>query len=103
MPIFTTNDFDKMEKRYRAKFINSLSGVKSANLIGTKSTEGKSNLSIVSSAVHIGSDPALMAFIFRPASVPRHTFENILDTPLFDTKNFSLHFSKKLLEVFKLI
>ncbi len=31
----------------------------------------------------------------------KNLFENILDTPLFDTKNFSLHFSNKLLEVFK--
>ena len=95
MPIFTTKDFDQMEKRYRAKFINSLSGAKSANLIGTKSTEGKSNLSIVSSAVHIGSDPGLMAFIFRPASVPRHTFENILDTKVFSLNHVSEDIFKK--------
>ena len=95
MLTFNTEDFEKMDKRYRAKLINSLSGAKSANLIGTKSRDGQTNLSIVSSAVHIGSSPALMAIIFRPATVPRHTFENILDTKTFSLNHVSEEFFKK--------
>lgn len=66
-----------MEKRKRVHFINSLSGYKSANLIGTIDQHGVTNLSIVSSVVHLGADPALIAFVSRPQSVERNTLGNI--------------------------
>lgn len=69
-------DFEKLDKRKRAKFINSLSGFKSSNLIGTMG-EFNSNLSIISSAFHLGADPALIGFIVRPDVSPRHTLNNI--------------------------
>ena len=72
-----------MESRYRARLVNSLSGVKSANLIGTIDSKGNENLSIVSSCFHLGADPALMGIIFRPAVVERHTFENIIEKKIF--------------------
>ena len=49
----------EMESRYRAHFINSLSGFKSANLVATVDKKGLENLSIVSSCFHLGADPAL--------------------------------------------
>ena len=73
----------EMEERYRARFINSLSGFKSANLVGTVDKKGRENLSIISSCFHLGADPALMGFIVRPHTVPRHTLENILETEYF--------------------
>ena len=79
MPHFSQSDINKMDQRYRANFINSLSGFKSANLVGTVSKEQQTNLSIISSAFHIGADPALMGFINRPHSVDRHTLENLID------------------------
>ena len=42
-----------MEKHLRTAFVNSLSGFKSLNLIGTKNTYGKTNLAIFNSVVHI--------------------------------------------------
>jgi flavin reductase (DIM6/NTAB) family NADH-FMN oxidoreductase RutF len=72
--------FADLDKRFRTYFINSLSGFKSVNLIGTKSEKTGLNLSIVSSVIHLGANPALMGFIMRPVSVPRHTYENILKT-----------------------
>ena len=95
MSQFYSNDFDQMEKFYRAKFINSLSGVKSANLVGTVDKNGQENLSIVSSAVHIGANPPLMAIVFRPATVPRHTFENIKETEVFTINHVGATFFKK--------
>lgn len=74
------SEIKNWEDRSRARLINGLSGAKSANLIGTQNTEGKTNLSIVSSCFHLGSNPALLGMIIRPATVPRHTFENILST-----------------------
>jgi len=69
-----------MDQRHRAHFINSLSGFKSANLIGTKNSKGVSNVCIVSSVIHLGADPAYIAFINRPHTVQRNTLENIYQT-----------------------
>ncbi|PKF79975.1 flavin oxidoreductase [Vibrio sp. vnigr-6D03] len=75
---YTQKNIREMEDRYRARFVNSLSGYKSANLIGTTDDKGQHNLSIVSSVFHLGANPPLMGFIIRPHSVERHTLENIL-------------------------
>lgn len=72
-----------MDKRYRVHFINSLSGFKSANLVGTQDMAGATNLSIVNSVFHLGADPALMGMIIRPRSVPRHSFDNLRDTGFY--------------------
>jgi flavin reductase (DIM6/NTAB) family NADH-FMN oxidoreductase RutF len=63
--------------------MNSLSGFKSASLIGTIDSNGNTNLAIFSSVIHIGSNPALIGFINRPDSTSRHTLENILETHYF--------------------
>jgi len=72
-----------METRQRAAFMNSLSGFKSASLIGTIDNQNNANLAIFSSVIHLGSNPALVGFINRPDTVDRHTFENILETNCF--------------------
>ncbi len=77
------NDIDHMDKQYRAQFINGLSGFKPANLIGTIDSKGNTNLAIISSVIHLGAHPPLLAFINRPNSVDRHTLENILETRCF--------------------
>lgn len=74
------NDLTNMPSRYRAHLVNSLSGFKSANLIGTISKTGQTNVAIFSSVVHLGASPALVGFIMRPNSVERHTLENIKNT-----------------------
>lgn len=76
-------DLERLDKRNRSNFINALSGVKSANLIGTSNENKQTNLSIVSSVVHLGSDPPLIGFIQRPTTVERHTYENIINTENF--------------------
>lgn len=76
----TIRDYNRI---YRLNLINAITGYKPANLIGTKSLSGKSNLAIFSSVVHLGSDPALLGFMLRPQTVPRHTFENIKEIGLY--------------------
>ncbi len=76
---FTSVDFVNMERRFRAHFFNSLSGFKSVNLCGTEDKKGKSNLAILNSVFHLGSNPPLMGMIMRPATVPRHTLSNIIE------------------------
>jgi len=81
-----------MDSRYRAKFINSLSGFKSANLIGTQDHNGHSNLAIFSSVVHLGASPALVGFIMRPDNGSRHTLDNIMSTKQYTINQVSAEF-----------
>lgn len=69
-----------MGKHQRANFINSLSGFKSANLVGTKGLNGVPNLALISSAFHVGANPPLIGMIMRPHTVIRDTLQNIKDT-----------------------
>lgn len=75
-----TEQIEALDKRYRALFINALSGFKNASLIATCDDRKKTNLAIFTSVFHIGSSPPLLGMISRPHSVPRHTLENILQT-----------------------
>ncbi len=81
MPIFSLPDIQQMSRIPRLTLINSITGFKSANLIGTANAAGLTNLAIFSSAVHIGSDPPLIGLVTRPivpdGKTSRHTYENI--------------------------
>lgn len=84
----TKEDVQAMNRIDRLNLINSLSGIKPANLIGTVDAEGNENLAIFSSVVHLGSNPPLFGFILRPrGEVRRHTHENIVATGVY-TINF---------------
>ena len=77
----TKQEIQNMDRKKRLNLINSITGIKPANLIGTISKDGISNVAIFSSVVHLGSDPALLGFITRPTGkVPRHTYENLKAT-----------------------
>jgi len=90
----TDRQIEEMEQRQRVKFVNSLPGFKSLNLIGTVSKEGVSNLAIVSSVIHFGSSPALIGYVSRPASTERHTLSNILNTGTYTINQVSETFFK---------
>ncbi len=77
---FSFVDLMGLEQRYRAAFVNSLSGFKSVALIGTTDKQQQTNLAIFNSFVHIGANPPYIGFISRPDSVDRHTLSNILET-----------------------
>jgi flavin reductase (DIM6/NTAB) family NADH-FMN oxidoreductase RutF len=82
---FDRTDIDTLEQRYRGNLINCLSGFKPAVLVGTKSTEGQTNLAIFSNLLHLGANPALLGLLVRPApaGTERHTWENIVATQHF--------------------
>ncbi len=77
--IYDETDINNMTERSRAALVNSLSGFKSANLVGTANKHGATNLAIMSSVVHLGSHPPLLALIVRPGGEERHTLANILE------------------------
>jgi len=83
------------ESFFRRDLINSLSGYKSLNLIGTKSKSGITNLSPFSQVFHIGATPPLVGILFRPHTVERHTLENILETGFFTLNHVTAEFYKQ--------
>jgi flavin reductase (DIM6/NTAB) family NADH-FMN oxidoreductase RutF len=85
----------EFEKLYRTNFVNSLPGFKSANLIGTISAEGKSNLAIFSSVIQVGANPPLMGLLMRPVSVERHTYTNIKETGYFTINHINKEIFKQ--------
>jgi flavin reductase (DIM6/NTAB) family NADH-FMN oxidoreductase RutF len=91
----TTENILTFEKLYRTNFINSVSGFKSANLIGTISREGKTNLAIFSSVIHVGANPPLMGFLMRPVSVERHTYNNIKETGYYTINHINKEIYKQ--------
>lgn len=80
----------KMEKVERLNLINSCTGYKSANLLGTKSLDGIPNVAIFSSITHLGSNPALIGFIMRPTTVPRDTYKNMRETGFFTVNHITV-------------
>lgn len=89
MMYFDKSDIAKFDKIYRINLMNSLSGYKSANLIGSISTEGEENVAVFSSMVHLGSNPAVLGFILRPTTVPRNTYQNVKDTGYYTVNHIT--------------
>ncbi|SDT96034.1 NADH-FMN oxidoreductase RutF, flavin reductase (DIM6/NTAB) family [Polaribacter sp. Hel1_33_78] len=83
MQFFNKQDINSLNKIYRINLINSCSGFKSANLLGSISSEGKTNVAVFSSVTHLGSNPPTLGFILRPTTVPRNTHRNLKETGYF--------------------
>ena len=90
MKHISKQDLNAMNRIYRLNLINSCTGYKSANLIGTVSTENIYNVAVFSSITHLGSDPALLTFIVRPTTVPRDTYKNIIDNKEFTVNHINV-------------
>ena len=80
---YTRENINTLDKITRINLINSCSGYKSANLIGSISKEGVPNVAVFSSVTHLGSNPPTLGFILRPTTVPRDTYKNIKETGVF--------------------
>lgn len=83
MVFFNREKIDELDKIYKINLINSCSGFKSANLLGSISTDGKPNVAVFSSVTHLGSNPPTLGFILRPTTVPRNTYKNLKETGFF--------------------
>ena len=89
MHYFSKDEITELNNRYRNNLINSISGYKSANLIGTISKTDTTNLAVFNSIVHLGSNPALLGFILRPTTVPRHSFSNMKENGFFTVNHIA--------------
>jgi flavin reductase (DIM6/NTAB) family NADH-FMN oxidoreductase RutF len=88
-------DLMTLEQRYRAAFVNSLTGFKSVALIGSIDKKGQSNLAIFNSIIHIGANPPYIGFISRPDSVDRHTLANIQQTGFYTINHLNENIYKQ--------
>ena len=85
-----------LDRFYRANLINSIIGIKQANLIGTVSKNKTTNLAIFSSGIHLGSDPALIGIFSRPKTKhPKQTMDNILLNKQFTINHVNLGIIKR--------
>lgn len=75
---FTPEDWSIRNDRYWATFFNTLSGPRSAVMIGTEDEQRVGNIGLFNSLVHLGANPPLLGFILRPTTVARHTHDNLL-------------------------
>ena len=87
---YSRKQLDEMERLERLLLVNAITGIKPANLIGTKDETGTSNLAIFSSVVHMGSNPPLLGMFSRPdEKVRRHTLENITASTFYTINHLS--------------
>ena len=77
MKTFTNQEIKALEHIYKINLVNSITGYKPANLVGTISNTGNTNVAVFSSVIHLGSSPALLGMVFRPTTVARNTYDNI--------------------------
>lgn len=90
MAYFNLKQIQELEHLYKINLINSCSGFKSANLIGTKFNNGQENVAVFSSVTHVGSNPPLLGFFCRPTTVTRHTYDNIKNTGIYTINHIDL-------------
>jgi flavin reductase (DIM6/NTAB) family NADH-FMN oxidoreductase RutF len=93
--IYTSEQIKKLDKITRLKIINSVTGIKPGNLIGTIDNKGQTNLAIFSSVVHLGSNPPLLGFISRPKGIEfGHTYRNIQENGQYTINHIHPEFIK---------
>lgn len=89
MKHYNISEIQKLDKLFRGNLINSCTGYKSANLIGTISKNGRTNVAVFNSVTHLGSNPPMAGFVLRPTTVPRNTFRNIKRNRCFHGESHS--------------
>lgn len=90
--IYNSQDILNFSKEFKINFINSLSGYKSVNLVGTQSETKIGNLAIFNTIIHVGSNPPLMGLLVRNPAVERHTLTNIRTTGFFTLNHIHAKF-----------
>mgnify|MGYP001498021235 FL=1 len=93
---YDKKEIDALDRVMRLKIINSVTGIKPGNLIGTINNNKNTNLAVFSSIIHLGSNPALLGFISRPTTDDvGHTLNNIIQTGYYTINHIHSEFVKK--------
>ncbi len=94
MIYYNHSDISSLEQRFRTNFVNSLSGFRSLNLIGTADLTNNENLAIFNSVFHVGANPAMLGMVIRPNGPEHGTLKNIISTKSFTINNVLKQFYK---------
>ena len=93
---YNHQDIANLDRIERLNIINSVTGIKPANLIGTINKKGGTNLAVFSSVVHLGSSPALLGFITKPETDEvGHTIQNIKEIGEYTINHIHPEFNKQ--------
>ena len=93
---YDKKEIDALDRVMRLKIINSVTGIKPGNLIGTINKSKNTNLAVFSSIIHLGSNPSLLGFISRPTTDDvGHTLNNIIQTGYYTINHIHSEFVKK--------
>lgn len=95
MKRITREELNELDQRYRTHLINSVSGFKNLNLVGTISENQKPNLALFNSIFHLGANPPLLGMVFRPDGPEHDTFNNIIQTGQYTLNNVRENFYKQ--------
>jgi flavin reductase (DIM6/NTAB) family NADH-FMN oxidoreductase RutF len=93
---YNRKDIADLDRITRLKLINSITGIKPANLIGTIDQDQITNLAVFSSVVHLGSEPPLLGFIARPLTQEGgHTLKNIKANGIYTINHIHPEFTEQ--------
>lgn len=92
---FTNGDIGKLEKQFRTNLINSISGFKSLQLVGTLSANDEPNLAVFNSIFHLGASPSLLGMVLRPQGNENSTLMNIIAQKQYTLNNVMESFYKQ--------
>ncbi|WP_026897831.1 flavin reductase family protein [Daejeonella oryzae] len=91
---FSHTDLNNLDNRFRSTLINSISGFKSLQLVGTLSPDDRSNLAVFNSIFHLGANPPLIGMVVRPDGNEHSTLKNIISQKFYTLNNVRESFYK---------
>jgi flavin reductase (DIM6/NTAB) family NADH-FMN oxidoreductase RutF len=77
MLLFDAEKIAGMDSTFRRNFMNTLSGPKPCWLMGSLNEHNQPNFGLFSNVVHLSAQPPCMGVVFRPLTVPRHSYHNL--------------------------
>jgi flavin reductase (DIM6/NTAB) family NADH-FMN oxidoreductase RutF len=95
MTHFSKQDIIDLPSLERMHLVNTCGGLKSANLIGSISKTGVTNLAVFNSVIHLGSNPPMLSFMLRPTTVERDSFNNFKENHQFTVNHIHESFVDK--------
>ena len=87
MRTISLSEILQMEQHFRSTFINSMSGFKSLQMVGTINSEGNTNLALFSSIFHVGANLPYLGMVVRPDGNQHETIQNIMDNKVYTLNN----------------
>lgn len=87
MKTFSAADLLNMEQRFRSTLMNSISGFKSLQMVGTINQRAITNIALFNSIFHVGAHPPFIGMVVRPEGEQHETLKNILELSVYTLNN----------------